>query len=235
VLHLYYPELWPEFRDALGAIPEPVDLFVTLTVGYSDQAGDWIRIDYPSAQIITFENRGRDILPFVTLINSGLLFRYELICKLHTKRSMHIDHGDDWRCALLGGVLSNDHVPRILTAFDTDPDLGIVVADGSLRDDARSWSKHLGRVGELSNRIGMPAVTAESGYPKFPAGSIFWVRSSLLRPIACLRLTPAEFEPEPIPPNACMPHAIERLVGHLCREVGKRVAESGDLNKADFE
>jgi Rhamnan synthesis protein F len=137
VLHLYYPELWPEFRDALSSISEPSDLFVTLTAGYSDDALDWIRADYPSAQIITLENRGRDILPFVVLINSGLLFRYELICKLHTKRSIQgagtgrRSNGNAWRRDLLDGVLSDaDYVGRVLTAFDTDPELGYAVASG---------------------------------------------------------------------------------------------------------
>ena len=95
--------------------------------------------------------------------------------------------------------------------------------------DVASRLRHLARVSELSHRIGIPAVIAESGWPKFAAGSIFWMRASLLRPIAELRLTPSEFEPEPIPPNACMPHVIERLFGHLCREAGMRVAETGDL------
>jgi lipopolysaccharide biosynthesis protein len=89
--------------------------------------------------------------------------------------------------------------------------------------------RHLARVSELSHRIGIPAVIAESGWPKFVAGSIFWMRGSLLRPIAELRLTPSEFEPEPIPPNACMSHVIERLFGHLCREAGMRIVESSDL------
>ena len=84
-------------------------------------AADWIRADYPSAQIVTLENRGRDILPFVILINSGVLFHYDLVCKVHSKRSMHIDSGDTWRRELVGGVLSDpNRVAGILADFDTD-------------------------------------------------------------------------------------------------------------------
>jgi len=230
VLHLHYPELWSEFRNALSTIPEPYDLFVTLTLGYSDEAANWIWEDFPAAQIITLENRGRDILPFIVLVNSGVLFNYEIVCKLHTKRSPHFAGGENWRRSLIAGLFSDtENVAAILRAFDSDPDLGIVTADGFLRDDSKSWSKHLARVSELSRRIGIPAVIAESGWPKFAAGSIFWMRASLLRPIAALKLTPSEFEPEPIPPNACMSHVIERLFGHLCREAGMRIVESSDL------
>jgi len=232
VLHLYYPELWPEFREALGAIPEPFDLFVTLTQGYSDQAESWIRGDYSWAEFITLENRGRDIFPFITLVNSGVLFRYGLICKLHSKRSVHKPHGNDWRRKLVAGVLSDvDYVERVLMAFDTDPTLGIVVGDGSFRKE-RDWSPYLQRINELCDRARIAAVTDESEYPGYPAGSIYWIRSSLLRPIADLGLTATEFELEPLPldgrkpwTTSCTVDAIERLIGQVCSEAGMHVAE----------
>jgi len=233
VLHLYYPELWLEFRDTLRAMAEHADLFVTLTAGYSENAAEWISLDYPGVQILVLENRGRDILPFVTLINSGILFRYELVCKLHTKRSMYRSDGDSWRRTLLRGVFSGPgDVVRILKAFDSDPNLGIVVGDGSLIGDARSWSRHLPCVNELSKRIGISPLSIDSGYPEFPRGSIFWIRASLLQAIANLKLTPADFEPEPLPLNGCMPRAIERLVGHICREAHMRAVETGNLENS---
>ena len=232
VLHLYYPELWPEFRDALRAMPEPFDLFVTLTAGYSDQAADWIRVSYPSAQIITLENRGRDILPFVTLINSGVLFRYELVCKLHTKRSIQRNPGDTWRRDLVAGVLADPgYVERVLRAFAADPKLGGVVGNEFYRRE-RDWSRHMQRVNELCSRIGVATVTEEAGCPGYPAGSIYWIRASLLRPIADLGLTAAEFEPEPLPRDgyktwttSCLVDAIERLIGQICSETGMYIAE----------
>jgi Rhamnan synthesis protein F len=227
VIHLFYPELWPEFRDALTFIPEPFDLFITLVAGHSEEGEDWIRADYPVAQIVTVENRGRDILPFILLINSGVLDRYHLVCKLHTKRTLRREDGDDWRRALLGGVLLDEvHVASILAAFDADPELGIVVADGCIWSD----NKNVDRLNELCACAGIPGVTAESGYPDFPAGSIFWIRSSLLRPIASLMLEPTDFEPEPLPRDGCMPHAVERFIGHVCHQAGMRVAESSACN-----
>jgi Rhamnan synthesis protein F len=230
VLHLYYPELWPEFREALTFIPEPFDLFVTLTRGYSEEAADWIRIDQPSAKIISLENRGRDILPFVALINSGVLFKYELICKLHTKRSIQQQNGDTWRHNLIAGVLSDpNYVPRVLAAFDAEPELGVVVGEGAHRKE-RNWSRHVERVNELCSRIALTAVTAQTECPGYPAGSIYWIRSSLLRPIARLNLVPEEFEPEPLPRDGCMVDAIERIVGHICREAGMYIADKGTLD-----
>jgi hypothetical protein len=230
VLHLYYPELWPEFREALTSISEPYDLFVTLTRGYSDEASDWISIDQSSARIITLENRGRDILPFVTIINSGVLLQYELVCKLHTKRSIQQQNGDTWRLNLMAGILSDrNYVARVLRAFDDEPQLGVVVGEGAHRKE-RNWARHVERVNELCSRIGLPAITVETGCPGYPAGSIYWIRSSLLRPIARLKLVPEEFEPEPLPRDGCMVDAIERLMGHICREAGMHIADKATLD-----
>jgi Rhamnan synthesis protein F len=233
ILHLFYPELWPEFRDALTCIPEPFDLFVTLVAGYSEEAEDWIRTDYPVAQIIIVENRGRDILPFILLINAGVLNRYHLVCKLHSKRTLRRADGDDWRRVLIRGVLLDEfHVASILAAFDDEPELGIVVADGYIRSGHKDWWRDVDRLNELCARAGMPVVTSESGFPEFPAGSIFWIRASLLRRIAALMLTPADFEAEPLPRNGCTPHAVERLVGLVCRQAGMRVFETSEVLRA---
>jgi len=125
--------------------------------------------------------------------------------------------------------LDEFHVASILAAFDDDPALGIVVADGYIRSGYKDWWRDVDRLNELCARAGMPGVTAESGFSEFPAGSIFWIRASLLRRIASLMLTPADFESEPLPRNGCTPHAVERLVGHVCRQAGMRVFETSEV------
>ena len=83
VLHLREPELWPEYREALDKISEPFDLFVTLIAGMSEQTDDLVREDFPYVQVVTFQDFGGDIFPFVSLINSGVFFRYELVCRVN--------------------------------------------------------------------------------------------------------------------------------------------------------
>jgi rhamnan synthesis protein F len=228
VLHLYYSELWPEFRDAIRVIPETADLFVTLTRERSESAADWIRAEFPKSHIITLNNRGRDILPFVTILNTGVLFRYEFFCKLHTKRSLYREDGNYWRQNLVQGILDAKAVTRILSAFDADPRLGIVVADGFAESREQRWLANLPLVNQLCTRGNIRPLPANGDWPVFPAGSIYWGRTSFLEPLARLNLAPSEFEPEPLPSKA-LPHAIERLIGHLCREAGLHVATTRDL------
>jgi lipopolysaccharide biosynthesis protein len=227
VLHLYYPDLWEEMRTALGNIPEPFDLFVTLVDGASHLLRETILNEFPLAHVIVFRNHGRDLFPFVMLVNSGVLFRYELVCKIHGKRSLHFDGGESWRRDLINGVLGSvDLVERIIHAFESNPDIGIVVGDRQIHSGHDRWTRNKERVGQLLARIGPRGSIEEKS---FPAGSVFWIRPFLLRTIGALNLRAEDFEPEPIRIDGATVHAVERIFGLICYEAGMQATESGRL------
>ena len=107
-LHLYYPELWPDFLHLLRRLPEPWDLFITVPDFAATPMLRQIAADVPGARLLPCRNRGRDVLPWLRLYASGALDNYDLVCKLHTKRSPHASRGDTWRGALLQGLLGGD-------------------------------------------------------------------------------------------------------------------------------
>jgi lipopolysaccharide biosynthesis protein len=231
VLHLHYEELWPEIHQVLASIEEPFDLFVSVQHNASRSIEREIRSAFASARVLRFENRGRDLLPFIALINSGVLFNYELVCKVHSKRSPHRNDGDRWRTTLLSGVLGNKAlVEDIVQGFETDADLGIVVAQGQIYGAREEhWVDNRDRVVELGGRIGIERVPTGS---TFPGGSIYWIRPFLLRTIAALKLTANDFEPEPIAVDGTTGHAVERLIGLVCRDAGMRIEEATSLIKS---
>src|SRR5262249_36009830 len=148
VLHLYDADLWSEMREAIERILPPFDLFVSLTKGASDHMRSIILGTFPRAWIFDFEDRGRDIGPLLVFLQSGVLFRYQLVCKLHTKRSPHIhpdigwnySDGDTWRRALIDGVLGSSYlIDQIIERFRSDPEVGMVVADGNIFHGAEKW------------------------------------------------------------------------------------------------
>jgi lipopolysaccharide biosynthesis protein len=227
VLHLYYPDLWDEIREAIERISVPFDLFVSLVNGKSDHMRDLVKETFRSAFIFEFENRGRDIGPFLVLLQSGVLFQYDLVLKLHTKRSPHYQDGDLWRRALIDGVLGSSHlIERILATFRSDPDLGMVVADGSIYRAQEHWAGTEKLLAGLLPRIGIsPDVEGRV----FPGGSIFWIRPFLLRTLAGAGIELNDFEPEPIQIDGSLAHAVERMFGLICEEAGMRVTESTQL------
>ena len=114
VLHVHYPELADEILDGLRSIPVPFDLIVTRSTKVP------ITIDrerVPGASsivVLEVDNRGRDILPLISVVNAGLLDPYHLVLKVHTKRSVwREDHtelpgtGEAWRDRLLGDLLGD--------------------------------------------------------------------------------------------------------------------------------
>jgi lipopolysaccharide biosynthesis protein/GT2 family glycosyltransferase len=235
VLHLFEPDLWTEMREAIERILHPFDLFVSLVKGSSEHMRTLIIQAFPYAHVFDFEDHGRDIGSFLVFLQSGVLFRYDLVCKLHTKRSPYYredprrkyEDGDAWRRALIDGVLgSSGLIDRIISSFRSDADLGMVVADGNIYSGYDRWTLNETLLAELLPRIGISADVKDRS---FPGGSIFWIRSLLLRTLAGLCLQLNDFEAEPLELDGGLGHAVERIFGLICEDAGMRVVESGQL------
>ena len=233
VLHVHYPELIDEILDGLRAIPVPFDLIVTNSSGSAVTIAPG-RVPGASAIVVLdVENRGRDILPLVSLVNAGLLDAYHLILKVHTKRSdWREDHADlpgtgrTWRARLLGDLLGDAaNVRAVIDAFATTPDLGLVTGDGSLLH-AEFWGDNQSVAAELLRRLELELRPDELA---FAAGSMYWVRGFVLQGLRAFDLTPADFEAEAGQVNATTAHAVERIVGIVAREAGLTVTERSAL------
>ena len=88
VLHLYYQELWPELAAFLSQIQHPFDLWIT-HCGMDSTLRTQILENFPQAQFVQVENCGRDIWPFISLLNDNVFKGYGCICKIHGKKSAH--------------------------------------------------------------------------------------------------------------------------------------------------
>ncbi|MGV6871545.1 rhamnan synthesis F family protein [Pseudochelatococcus sp. B33] len=108
-VHVHYPDIWEEMaREIAQAFGRPFGLVVTHN-GQAPQA----RLQTPHLahyQEIVVENRGRDVLPFLTALRADLP-PYEIGLKLHTKRSPHRDDGAEWRRFVTGSLLACDPGP----------------------------------------------------------------------------------------------------------------------------
>ena len=232
VLHLHYHEMWPEFAALLGGQRFAFDLYVTLT-GTPAQGAPTaaaIRAAFPRARVWTVPNRGRDILPFVHLAQSGLLAPYGAVCKLHGKKSPHRGDGDAWRQRLVQGVLGDpDRTRARLAAFLADAQAALWVADGQLAEGDDWWSINRPRAEALLRRAG---VSSAGRRLRFAAGSIYWIKPALLARLAALALEAADFEPEQALVDGTTAHAVERALGVLADAAGLAMRESRELDRA---
>ena len=93
ILHLFYIDLWVYFLPNLKRIDADIDLYITITDGYSGHftdIHDAIMSEFPQAYIYSLPNRGMDIAPFIYVMNEIFLNKktYDVIIKLHSKKSL---------------------------------------------------------------------------------------------------------------------------------------------------
>lgn len=207
--HVYYEHLWPELADCLRYLPDDATLFVTVS-GQGGIERD-VLAEFPAANVLSVENIGRDVAPFVSLLPK--LMEFDVVCKLHTKRN--ISGTGEWREGLLHGVAgSRKTVSLILNAFERDPRLALAGARQWYVDGRRFIHGNQSRLAELE-----PDLPERYG---FFAGTMMWLRPSLVADFPEL-LSTRTFVPHS-DEDSQLEHAIERLIGVRAAMRGSRVA-----------
>lgn len=210
VAHVFYTELvgevlqcWATVNAATGG---GARLHITTTFERADKLRH-ILADHELVQLHVMPNRGRDIAPFIELLNSGTLDGYDAILKLHTKRSPHLTTGNLRRRLLFAVLAGNSaNVQRILGMFD-NPKTGMVGWRLSYRSSGIWWMGNKDRILELAKNTRPPLKV----YVGFFEGSMFWARPRALTPLRALLLSSQNFEVEAHQLDGALHHAIERM------------------------
>jgi len=240
VVHIYYEEAWAEIATILRRLRHDFDLIVTTVPGRESLVED-IRRAFPQAEIHVGENRGRDVRPFLALLEQGRFDRYRYICKIHGKKSHDAGRpallGVVWRRRMLFDLLAAPGaVAAILGRFEKEPDLGIIGprsyrSPGPFRRERRSWGENRPRILEIAARMG---VSAERFRLDFFSGTMFWVRPEALRPLRELRLAEA-FPDERGKIDGALEHAVERLFCPAAVAAGYKVDGIDGFDAVDAE
>jgi len=231
-LHLHYPDLWPEFEALLEAADRQFQLFLTLT--RPDAAlTQRVQARFPGAEITVYENRGRDVGPFIQLLREGKFDPFDLICKLHGKKSgtsgPRMVLGEIWRQASAFDLIgSRGVVDRIIAHFERSPGTQMIGSrrfrlPNEWKGEKAAWGENRPMVLNLLETMGMPS----SSRLDFFAGTMFWVRRGALEPLRRLDLPLAVFPEEASQQDGTLQHALERVLGMICTKIG--VASDGDM------
>ncbi|WP_027492978.1 rhamnan synthesis F family protein, partial [Rhodanobacter sp. OR444] len=227
VIHLWYPELLDELAAALHA--SGIDWRIVITTGHEREQAVRERVAQLglAAEIEVFENRGRDILPFLHVANRLLDEGVTTVLKLHGKRSTHRQDGETWRRELLDKLLAPERAARIAAAMREDATLGLVHAEGHLQPLDYYWGANQANVDYLTRRLGIPAPDVERD--SFTAGSMLWLRPAALRPLLDAHLGVEEFEPEAGQLDGTLAHAVERVLTLAADAGGFHTADAATL------
>jgi lipopolysaccharide biosynthesis protein len=233
VLHIWYPDLLDELTAALRA--SHVDWRIVITTAHEreQQVRERAMQLGLNAEIEVFENRGRDILPFLHVANRLLDEGVDVVLKLHSKRSTHRQDGEVWRHELLEKLLAPNRAGEILQAFCADAALGLVGAEGHLQPLGYYWGANRDNVAYLCTRLGIARADVEQD--RFIAGSMFWVRLEALRPLLDAHLDEAEFEAEAGQVDGTFAHAIERILTLAASAAGFKIADAASACSLPLE
>ncbi len=225
ICHCHYPDLVPELATRLLGLPRGGALHVTS----SDPAvfAAWTPYRGRSRAPVRFhatENRGRDLLPFVTVARALDIAPDAAVLKIHGKRSAYSAAGEWWRRDTLRGLFPGPFAARrALLRFAADPRLALIGAPGSVIGHPVYWGRNRETVAALMRDIAGADPRDED--LAFIAGTMFWIRGAYLAELLP-HLDGARFEPEPIGQDGGYAHAVERVIGMAALAGGWHVGET---------
>jgi len=226
VIHAFYMDAFDEILDLVQSLPAQHKLFVTTVPVHEALVRSRLDAAKRDYSLGVFENRGRDILPFLRMFPAVRSENFDVVIKIHTKKSPHLKDGDSWRRLLVTALLQPQALQQLTSAFQADPSLGIVCPEGHFLSLARYMGGNEARALTIAQRLGLgrPQLL-DAGYC---AGTMFMARADVIAPLADLGFTAKDFEAETNQVDGTMAHAFERCLGLGAVALGRRIASSAD-------
>ncbi len=88
IFHIFYPDLYETIVEAAQSLGDSCDYYVTIPEDQIELIAT-ISQQFPETRILPVQNRGRDILPFLEILERILPLNYDLLIKIHTKKTLH--------------------------------------------------------------------------------------------------------------------------------------------------
>jgi lipopolysaccharide biosynthesis protein len=218
IWHLYHVDMFEEINEEMQDSAELFDIYISINHECSQDDIKKILSVYPFANIFMFENRGRDVLPFLKIFKEIEKLEYNSLCKIHTKKSTHRKDGADWGKVLRQRLFDGKN--EILHSFKYDNKIGAYVAKEHLADSSY--------IGLNRDNVQMTCDILNIKYTDnfdFPFGTMFWCKPEAISQLSSEKLESKYFVIENGELDGTFAHAIERLIGLLVKENGFSIAE----------
>ena len=176
-----------------------------------------------------YENKGRDILPMILQMKNHIQ-KYDYFLHLHTKKSVTLYNGMDWRNYLLFFFFfSKSNVNDILNHFEENEHLGVVYPinheasfyqlinkNGAIGGNQKNLEKLFQKLEIANDEI--------DHYMTFPTGSMFFARTAAIYDLFQV-VDEEDFECENGQLDGTYAHAIERVFNLLAKKNGYEYLE----------
>lgn len=221
-VHVFYLSLLDEVISYLNNICESYDCYITTDSVYKANHILAMMKQYCSANkviVTVYENRGRDVAPFLLQLQERAL-KYEYICHIHTKRSLHGNIGEKWRTYLFSNLLgSRQGVRKIISFFDDSDNIGVIYPHAYKNLlECYEWGSNFEITQQLLEKLDINPEL--SGELDFPAGNMLWVRVDAVKQLFENNLKWSDFPEENGQMDGTLMHAIERAWNYIAMANG---------------
>ncbi|MBC3764925.1 glycosyl transferase family 1 [Neptunicella marina] len=217
-LHIFYDDFVDKFADCLKSFPIDVDVFVAAA---SQEIKEKVEEQY--AQLLTVKklkvaivpNRGRNFGPMLVEFGKELL-NYDLLCHLHSKKSLYSGREQTQWFDYLNQYLFKDRhvVACMLRLFAEHKNLGMYYPTSFWM--MPSWVNHWTCNKPFAKSfIEDWGIDVSDNFLNYPVGGMFWVRPEAIKQLLETNYDYDSFPEEPLPNDGSWLHALERALGLL--------------------
>ena len=220
-VHIFYENLINEIINKTNNIPVNFDLYLS-----TDSLIKAIHIEEiiqkhslaNNYEIKIYENKGRDVLPFLLQIRKHIK-KYKYICHLHTKKTSFVSFGDEWRQYLFNNLLGNKEIiSEILTDLENNEKLGFIFPESFhkviIEYETEVTEKDKFFISYLLKKINKSLRIGEQ--IEFPVGNMFWAKGESIHQIFNIDIT-NEIPTENNQVDGTILHGIERIWLYLVK------------------
>ena len=219
-LHIHYPESFHEFIEHLSGLPSSIKLVITTTSFENKEV--LIELLQKSSLIDRLDlchvysaNRGRDIGAFIDIYEE--LMKYDVVCKLHAKKSPHLGaFGDSWLRYLIQSTIGNrTAVENIVDILFHSDDIGILAPTSFQGTNNYDWASNFETSQSISEQIFNSQLDINKESLRYPSATVFWFKPKALNQEQFRLIQPQFFPEEPIPIDGTTAHSLERLIPYI--------------------
>ncbi len=230
VIHAFYQEIFLEILQMLEQSKiKKITLYVTTSNDLSKTIDGILKLSSFPYRLMEVENRGRDILPFLKILPQIFDDGNDLVLKIHTKKSNHLNRKDLWRNDLFNKLIGDGAINNAISIFEKNPTIGIIGPANHILPMYYYYGANALKVKVLSNKMGVE--NCKLNNLNFVAGSMFYATKEALLPILNLGLSEKNFETENKQTDGTLAHAVERAFSAALIAIGLQLADTSYNNK----
>ncbi len=230
VIHVFYLDVFFEILTMLSSTSHPkLKLYITCPECLNTEIKETLEKMAFSFKIKTVKNHGRDILPFLKILPIVFKENYELVLKIHTKRSNHLNKKELWQTDLFSKLLVHENIINIVNVFEKYPQIGMLGPSGNILPMSLYYGGNAHTVEKLCLNMGLEHHQLHN--LNFVAGSMFYARKEALLPVLNLGLNDENFEKEDKQLDNTMAHAVERAFAGGLIVTGLKLVDSSSSPK----